>query len=100
QFTTGAFADDHEQRDQIAATARQRGSRLLNEELQDDQVLVIGDTPLDIQCARAIRAKVLAVATGTYALEELESHQPDWAAENLSKIDPREVILGTAAQTT
>jgi len=35
----------------------------LNDNLRGEQVLVIGDTPLDIRCARAIGAKVLAVAT-------------------------------------
>jgi len=49
--------------------AKERGSRLLNEELRGEQVVVIGDTPLDIRCARAIGAKVLAVATGMFRLE-------------------------------
>src|SRR5579859_6096695 len=52
EFETGAFADDHEQRDQIAAIALERGSRILNVKLRGDEVLVIGDTPLDILCAR------------------------------------------------
>jgi phosphoglycolate phosphatase len=91
-FQTGAFADDHEQRDQIAAIARERGRRILAEELTDDQVLVIGDTPLDIGCARAIRAKVLAVATGGAKFEELAKHQPDWLARDLNDINARQLI--------
>ena len=91
-FVTGAFADDHEERDQIAAIARQRGCRILKEDLRDDQVLVIGDTPLDIRCARAIKAKVLATATGGYSVEELESERPDWAVRNLREVSPSEVI--------
>ena len=91
-FQTGAFADDHEERDRIAAVARQRGSRLLGEELRGDQVLVIGDTPHDIRCARAIGAKVLAVATGGSRLEELERHQPDWARPDLRAISAREAV--------
>src|SRR5436309_2848666 len=83
----GAFADDHEERAGIAAIARERGSRLLKEELRGDQVLVIGDTPFDIHCARAIEAKVLAVATGGSTLEELKLHQPDCAMEDLGKIN-------------
>jgi phosphoglycolate phosphatase len=83
-FETGAFADDHEDRCQIAAVARQRGSRLLGEPLEDRQVLVIGDTPFDIQCARAIGARSLAVATGGASLEELRRHQPDWAVTDLT----------------
>lgn len=92
-FETGAFADDHEERDQIAAIARQRGSRILQEELADDQVLVIGDTPLDVRCARAIQAKVLAVATGGAKFEELASHQPDWLVPNLNCAKVTELAL-------
>jgi phosphoglycolate phosphatase len=91
-FATGAFADDHEERDQIAAIARQRGSRILNENLRDDQVMVIGDTPLDIRCARAIGAKVLAVATGSYTVEELALHEPDWAVQDLGGVTARQII--------
>lgn len=93
-FETGAFADDHEERDQIAAIAHERGNRLLNEKLRGDQVLVIGDTPLDIRCARAIGAKVLAVATGGHPLEELQAHKPDWAVADLRKIKAAEVCGG------
>jgi phosphoglycolate phosphatase len=96
-FETGAFADDHEERDEIAAIAHQRGSRLLNEQLRGEQVLVIGDTPLDIRCARAIGAKALAVATGGHSLEELQSHRPDWAVADLRKIKAAEVCGGNGS---
>ena len=96
-FETGAFADDHEDRAQIAAVAQRRGSRLLGEDLAGDQVLVIGDTPLDIRCARAIGARVLAVATGGATFEELEQHQPDWAAKDLTEIAPGQAVLAPAA---
>lgn len=95
-FRTGGFADDHEERDQIAVIARERGGRLLGEPLRDEQVLVIGDTPLDIQCARAINARVLAVATGGSTVEELEAHRPDWAVKDLDGITVKDLykLLG------
>ena len=92
-FQTGAFADDHEDRNQIAAVAKQRGSRLLNENLRGDQILVIGDTPRDIQCARAIGARVLAVATGGAKIDELKTHNPDCLVEDLTKVTAKEVCL-------
>jgi len=92
EFETGAFADDHEDRDLIAVAARERGRRLLGEDLRDDEILVIGDTPFDIRCGRAINARVLAVATGGATLDELKRHQPDWAVEHLNKIAPQEVV--------
>ena len=91
-FQTGGFANDHEDRDQIAAVALQRGCRILGQDLRGDEVLVIGDTPLDIRCARAIGAKVLAVATGGATLEELKMRQPDWAIPDLRAITAREVV--------
>jgi phosphoglycolate phosphatase len=91
EFVMGAFADDNEDRDLIAAAARDRGRRLLGKNLRDDEILVIGDTPFDIRCGRAINAKVLAVATGGATFEELKRHQPDWAVEDLRKISAKEV---------
>jgi phosphoglycolate phosphatase len=56
--------------------------------------VVIGDTPLDIRCGRAIGAKVLAVATGGAGIEELREHQPDWLVPDLQSISAAEVIGG------
>jgi phosphoglycolate phosphatase-like HAD superfamily hydrolase len=93
-FVTGGFADDHEDRDQIAAAAKLRGSRVLQRDLRGDEVLVIGDTPLDIRCARAIGARALAVATGGASFEELVKHRPDWAVNDLREITAREATNG------
>lgn len=91
-FATGAFADDAEERDGIAAVARERGNRLLGGNLLGEEVLVIGDTPLDIRCGRAIGARVLAVATGGAKLKELRQHKPDWAVADLTTVEPREIV--------
>ncbi|HEX5218410.1 MAG TPA: HAD hydrolase-like protein, partial [Verrucomicrobiae bacterium] len=56
-FEMGGFGDDHEDRNQIAAIAHQRGSALLKQDLPGHEVLVIGDTPRDVECARAIGAR-------------------------------------------
>jgi phosphoglycolate phosphatase-like HAD superfamily hydrolase len=92
EFETGGFADDNEDRDLIAAAARDRGRRILGKNLRDDEILVIGDTPFDIRCGRAINAKVLAVATGGATLEELKRHQPDWAVQDLNQITVETVV--------
>ncbi len=91
EFETGAFGDDHEDRNQLAAIALQRGVQLRKEPLCGDEVLVIGDTPLDIACGRAIGAKVLAVATGGATLDVLRSHQPDWAVTDLRGVSAKAV---------
>lgn len=90
-FVTGGFGDDHEDRNQIAVIARDRGCRVLREDLRGEQIVVIGDTPHDVRCGRAIGAKVLAVATGGSRFEELAGHQPDWLVPDLTHLTAREV---------
>jgi phosphoglycolate phosphatase-like HAD superfamily hydrolase len=92
KFPFGAFADDDEDRDRIAAVARQRGGERFGRPLRGEEILVIGDTPMDIRCARAIDAKALAVATGSFSVEELLTHRPDWAVPDLSRITVQEVL--------
>ena len=90
-FETGAFGDEHHNRNELARIARQRGHRHLRQTLRDEEILVIGDTPLDIECGRAINARVLAVATGGAKLSELAAHRPDWAVPDLTAISAAEV---------
>ena len=64
-FVMGGFADDHEDRNHIAVAALQRGRRVLDAQLQPQEIIVIGDTPFDVRCGKFIGAiKTLAVATG------------------------------------
>jgi phosphoglycolate phosphatase-like HAD superfamily hydrolase len=91
QFVTGAFADDHEDRNQIAAVAHRRGCKVLGHDLRGDEVLVVGDTPLDVRCARAIGARALAVATGGSPLAELLASRADWAVPDLTHVTAAQV---------
>jgi len=90
-FVLGGFGDDHEDRNCIAAVARDRGQQTLGRKLTGDEILVIGDTPLDVECARAISARVLAVATGKYSRAELEKHRPTWTADHLEQVSVNEL---------
>jgi len=94
-FATGAFADDHEERDQIAAAALARGRRLLGQDLEPQEIVVVGDTPYDIRCGKFIGARVLAVATGGATLEGLKKHSPDWAVEDLTCLSAEEILPPT-----
>jgi phosphoglycolate phosphatase-like HAD superfamily hydrolase len=91
-FEMGGFADDHEDRNYIAAAAHKRGCRVLKRELRGEEIVVIGDTPFDVRCGKFIGAKVLAVATGGATLEELKNHKPDWAVENLSDVSAHQIM--------
>jgi phosphoglycolate phosphatase len=91
-FQTGAFADDHEDRNCIAGVAHKRGSQLIGRPLKGDEVLVIGDTAHDVECGKSIGAKVLAVATGGVKLKDLADHKPTWAVQDLREVRPKELL--------
>ncbi|MCW5560011.1 MAG: HAD hydrolase-like protein, partial [Verrucomicrobiae bacterium] len=91
-FVLGAFGDDHLDRNELARIALQRGSAHLGRVLAGDEVVVIGDTRADIECARAIGARCLAVATGGESLPELLEHSPAEAVDSLEDWDWDRVI--------
>ena len=53
-------------------------------EFAPDRIWVIGDTPHDVACARAIGAKAIAVATGHADQAKLRASQPDAYFEDLN----------------
>jgi phosphoglycolate phosphatase-like HAD superfamily hydrolase len=97
-FETGGFADDHEDRNHIAAATLERGRRVLGKNLRPEEIVVVGDTPFDIHCGKFIGARVLAVATGGAKLDELKRHQPDWAVEDLTRANAFEIVGGTTCR--
>jgi phosphoglycolate phosphatase-like HAD superfamily hydrolase len=83
-FGFGAFADDHHDRNELGPFARTRAHELHGEEFPPERIFVIGDTPKDIECGRAIGAKTVAIATGHYGIAELAEHHPDFLFADLS----------------
>jgi len=79
-FVWGAFADGVPVRRDIARRARAEAERRHG---PDVELFVIGDTPHDIDCGRAVGAKTIAVATGGATIDELEEHEPWWLLEEL-----------------
>jgi phosphoglycolate phosphatase len=78
-FPFGAFADDSLNRNKLGPVALQRAREFRGGAEFDParDVWIIGDTPKDIECARAFGARVLAVATGRHRMEQLAAHAPD-----------------------
>jgi phosphoglycolate phosphatase-like HAD superfamily hydrolase len=73
-FSDGAFAEDLGARSTIAERALELAKQA--GPVGDETIFVIGDTPHDIECATAIGAKTIAVATGGYSVDELRPHEP------------------------
>jgi phosphoglycolate phosphatase-like HAD superfamily hydrolase len=87
-FGFGGFGDHHADRDDVARAALAEVHRHYDGAVAPERIWVIGDTPADIRCARAIGVRVAAVATGWHSLEELLAHDPDVALADLSEPAP------------
>lgn len=86
-FAFGGFGDGLLTRDDVARAAWQEACGKHSGQLSPQRTWVVGDTPLDISCARTIGARVLAVATGHHPAEELQTHQPDMLVSTLAMPD-------------
>lgn len=93
-FAVGGFGDDHDDRDDVARAALGAVEGHVGAKLDPADVWVIGDTPLDVKCARAIGAKAVAVATGWHPMDDLVASGPDLALADLS--DPAELLRAWA----
>jgi phosphoglycolate phosphatase-like HAD superfamily hydrolase len=71
RFAFGGFGSDAEDRAELIRRGAERGAEHLGAELADCRVVVIGDTPKDVDAARAIGAESLGVGTGGYGAKEL-----------------------------
>jgi phosphoglycolate phosphatase len=76
-FGFGGFGDHHLTREDVAQEALTAVRSHFQEPVQSEQIWVIGDTPLDVRCARSIGARAVAVATGWHSLDLLAAEQPD-----------------------
>lgn len=83
-FACGAYGDDAASRDELVPVAMTRARGRGIDIRSPAQVVVIGDTPLDIRCARAAGAWSVAVATGPFDEAELQSHGADRVLPDLA----------------
>jgi len=95
-FLDGAFAEDAGAR----ATIEARALQLARDAgpIADNGLFVVGDTPHDIECANAIGARTVAVATGGYSLDELQSHRPWRAFDELPAAEAFARLIDEARQ--
>ncbi len=86
-FRVGAFGSDDADRRRLPAVAAARAQALVGRDFPYERVTIIGDTPLDIDCARACGAVAVAVATGQHAPHELDACTPDLLFPDFSDVD-------------
>ena len=84
-FGFGAYGCDHADRNRLGPIALQRAAQHAGKPFAAEDTWVIGDTPKDIACAKAIGARCLAVATGNFSIEQLQSHGADLVVASLDQ---------------
>lgn len=86
-FAWGAFGEDSHDRNELGHAALRRAEERAIPPTARARAVVIGDTPHDVACARAIGARALAVATGSHSVEALREAGADVAVSDLSDTD-------------
>ena len=92
-FRVGAYGSDDGDRRRLPAIARARARVTSGQEFAPERVVIIGDTPLDVDCARACGAVAVAVATGQHAAAELAGHTPDLLFEDFADVERTLTLL-------
>jgi phosphoglycolate phosphatase-like HAD superfamily hydrolase len=82
-FPFGAYADDSAIRDELGPHALRRAHAHHGREFSAERTFIIGDTPHDVACGRAIGAMTIAVATGRHTAAELAAHRPTLVLSDL-----------------
>jgi len=84
-FTFGAYATAGVERAGIVRLAVERGEAMLGCDVPNSDILVVGDTPLDIEAAHAADCTAVGVATGHYDAAALRAAGADHVLETLEE---------------
>jgi phosphoglycolate phosphatase len=87
RFEIGAYGSDHATRAELPAIAARRVREARGSEIAGENIVIIGDTPADVQCGQSIGVRAIGVATGHYSVAELLACGAFAAFEDLSDTD-------------
>lgn len=76
-FKVGAYGSDSALRAELPAVAVARAESLTGRRYHGKDVVVIGDTPADVECGASLGVTAVAVATGRHGVDELAACRPD-----------------------
>lgn len=89
-FHITAFGDEAPNRPGLTALAMNKYQSHTGKSAHGERVIIIGDTPRDVDCAKAHQCTAVAVATGKYTAEQLRQAGADLVLENL--LDPAPLL--------
>ena len=82
-FRFGGFGCEFDCRSELISEGIERGARLMGRPASKCRVVVVGDTPADIEAAHHNGAEALAVTTGSWEKSRLEDYRPRWLVDSL-----------------
>jgi phosphoglycolate phosphatase-like HAD superfamily hydrolase len=83
----GAYGSDHHRRAELVPVAVERAKQRYGRTFVGAEVVVVGDTPNDIDCGRAAGACTIGVATGPFSADQLRAHGADIVLVSLANTD-------------
>jgi phosphoglycolate phosphatase len=83
-FSFGAYGDDSEDRNELLPVAMARFAEATGMSARYHDVVVIGDTPMDIQCSKPYGAVSIGVSTGPYSYDSLVKAGADYVLKDLT----------------
>lgn len=84
RFVVGAFGSDSHRRSDLPAVAAERAAQRTGRRFTGADIVIVGDTPDDVACARPMKARTVAVATGFYDTAALRAAGATHAFQDLS----------------
>ncbi|HEX8244004.1 MAG TPA: haloacid dehalogenase-like hydrolase [Longimicrobium sp.] len=87
RFRVGAFGSDHAHRPELPAIAVERARALNGIAYQEKEIVIVGDTPLDVACGAHLGVRTIAVATGHYPEDELAAAGADHVFADLGDVE-------------
>jgi phosphoglycolate phosphatase len=85
QFLFGGFGDDNEDRNKLLPIAVEKFRNMTNIDIGFSDCVVIGDTPMDIECSSPFGAISVAVSTGPFSFDALVKAGADFVLEDLTQ---------------
>jgi phosphoglycolate phosphatase len=82
-FAFGGYGTDSRDRAELTRAAITRAETLHGHDLDPTEIMVVGDTPRDVDAAKAVGAISVTVATGEYTVEQLRAAGADYVLANL-----------------
>ena len=82
-FAFGGYGSDSRDRTELTKKALERGEQVSGHPLDRAETIAVGETPRDVRAGHGAGIRVVGVATGSYAVDELTDASADWSLENV-----------------